>query len=124
MGGAQKMSETIVLVFPRSGITLDELADSLRTVGTVAVHEKGLTLSHDSDNCFVVRVDDLETDGIFEDWETSTIPGQCTVFSVDYRSTTLVTSLVKAIARRREVTVDTNNGLIADGSALVPEMLA
>lgn len=119
MGGAEVVTETVVLVFTDVSVDLDRLAQVVRSCGESVSHGGVLTVSDRSESVHVVRVTDLERDGVFEDWPSRIVPsGPVAVFSLDYRDPVFVVRVVRSIAGRWPCVVDTNLGRVLDGSEL------
>ena len=118
------MTETLVLVFDDSAPELVDLAEHLSSVGEIHQDLAVLTVRQGDDYCYVVKVFDLEGDGVFEDWPPAAIPqGQSAVFSLDYRSPRLAVEIAHLLASWRALKIDTNYGQIVAGAQLRMDML-
>ncbi|WP_146099638.1 hypothetical protein [Kineococcus xinjiangensis] len=116
--------ETVVVICPGARFGLEDLAHDLDGFN-IALHGAVLTVSEDEGAAFLVEVDDVEADGVFEDWPVQTRPeGAVTVFALDSRSPTLTVRIVQALAGKRAFLVDTNHGRVVSGAALNTAMLA
>ncbi|WP_281935661.1 hypothetical protein [Micromonospora sp. AKA38] len=113
------MTETVILVFDDQTVDLGRLADFAQSVGTVSNEGNVLTIRRGDERCYVVEVSDPEVEGIFEDWPRSQLPESLrSIFSVDYREPDLVLTLVRSVAQRCSLKVDTNRGLVVRGGDL------
>ena len=118
------MTETVVLVFEDPAFGLSDLAASIQQPYVVAQNAGVVSISRDSQVCYVVAVDDIEVEGIFEDWPEASIPKQPgAIFSIDYRDPKLLVGIVRDLASRRSFLVDTNYGRVVSGSTLTEDLV-
>lgn len=120
------MSETLVLVFTESRPTLLEISTRLTGVADATVRNRTLVAQSGGERCYLVAVEDVRADGVFEDWPREWLPDDpenCSVFSLDYRNPRLAVSLVRELATFDRIVVDTNYDVWVEGSDLAESML-
>lgn len=118
------MTETLVLVFDDAELELVGLAERLSVLGEIRWDSAVLSVRQGDECCHLVRIVDLEADGIFEDWPSELIPQvSAAVFSLDYRSPGLAVDMVHLLASGQALKVDTNRGHIVAGTQLRVAML-
>lgn len=117
------MSDTLVLVFREAGLSLADLVGWLAPVYEVTQNGHVLSVRRSGSQAYVVCVNDVEVDAVFDDWPEEVVPDSVSVFSLDYRDALLAAAIVHTLADGSPLLIDTNQGLIVDGQELDVEAL-